>query len=89
MDKNSKLRPLYIAKILYELTDEDHCLSTPEIISILESEYGILARCGLHCAPDAHRALGTFPKGTVRFSFSPATTESDVLAASDAVSALA
>ena len=55
----------------------------------LESEYGILARCGLHCAPDAHRALGTFPKGTVRFSFSPATTESDVLAASDAVSALA
>lgn len=41
MDKNAKLRPLYIAKILYELTDEDHCLSTPEIISILESEYGI------------------------------------------------
>ena len=41
MDKNSKLRPLYIAKILYELTDEDHCLTTPEIISILESEYGI------------------------------------------------
>lgn len=55
----------------------------------LETEYGILTRCGLHCAPDAHRALGTFPKGTVRFSFSPATTESDVLAASGAVSSLA
>jgi len=55
----------------------------------LESEYGILTRCGLHCAPDAHRAFGTFPKGTVRFSFSPATSESDVLAAVNAVSALA
>lgn len=40
----------------------------------LEEEFGILTRCGLHCAPFAHRAFRTFPKGTVRFSFSPATT---------------
>ncbi len=36
--------------------------------SRLEQEYGILTRCGLHCAPAAHKTLGTFPQGTVRFS---------------------
>ena len=41
MDKKSKLRPLYIARILYDMTDEDHYLSTPEIISILKEKYGI------------------------------------------------
>jgi selenocysteine lyase/cysteine desulfurase len=51
----------------------------------LESEYGILTRCGLHCAPDAHRAFGTFPKGTVRFSFSPATAFDEIDAAVDAI----
>lgn len=34
----------------------------------LEETYGILTRCGLHCAPAAHKTLGTFPQGTVRFS---------------------
>jgi len=34
----------------------------------LEAEYGIITRCGLHCAPAAHRMLGTYPQGTVRFS---------------------
>ena len=41
MDNKSRLRPLYIAKILYDMTDEDHYLSTPEIISILKEKYGI------------------------------------------------
>lgn len=41
MDKNAKLRPLYIAKILFEKTDEDHYLSTPEIMQILKDKYGI------------------------------------------------
>lgn len=35
----------------------------------LDSEHGIMTRCGMHCAPRAHRALGTFPQGTVRFAF--------------------
>ncbi len=35
---------------------------------ILESSYGILSRTGLHCAPLAHKAIGTFPEGTVRLS---------------------
>jgi len=33
--------------------------------------YGIMTRSGLHCAPSAHKTLGTFPRGTVRFSLSP------------------
>lgn len=47
----------------------------------LETRYGILTRCGLHCAPSAHKALGTFPQGTVRFSLGWASTEADVDAA--------
>lgn len=41
MDINAKLRPLYIAKILYERTDEDHLLSTAQIEEILREEYGM------------------------------------------------
>ena len=55
----------------------------------LEAEYGILTRCGLHCAPSAHRTLGTFPQGTVRFSLGFASTEADVDAALHALRALA
>lgn len=55
----------------------------------LETEYGILTRCGLHCAPAAHRTLGTFPQGTVRFSLGFASTEADVDAALHAIRALA
>lgn len=56
-----------------------------EISYRLETEFGILTRCGLHCAPDAHRAFGTFPKGTVRFSFSPATTIDDLQVAAESI----
>jgi len=35
----------------------------------LDEDYGIMCRPGLHCAPLAHRTVGTFPQGTVRFSF--------------------
>ena len=47
----------------------------------LEMDYGILTRCGLHCAPSAHKTLDTFPRGTVRFSLGFASTEADVDAA--------
>lgn len=43
MDNNAKLRPLYLAKILYECTDEDHYLTTMQLAQILEEEYGIPA----------------------------------------------
>lgn len=51
----------------------------------LEQEYGIQTRCGLHCAPAAHRTLGTFPQGTVRFSVGPFTSFEDVDYVQDAV----
>lgn len=60
-----------------------------EIAFRLETEYGILTRCGLHCAPSAHKTLGTFPRGTVRFSTGFATTEADIDCALRAVAELA
>lgn len=42
------------------------------------SEQGILTRCGLHCAPSVHHALGTYPQGTVRFSPSHFTREEEI-----------
>lgn len=41
MDNEAKLRPLYLAKILYEKTDEDHYLTTAQLMQILEDKYGI------------------------------------------------
>ena len=55
----------------------------------LEREFGILTRCGLHCAPNAHKTLGTFPGGTVRFSFGWFTTEQEVDAALEAIQMIA
>ena len=55
----------------------------------LEREFGILTRCGLHCAPAAHRTLGTFPEGTVRFSVGYRTTAAEIDAALTALRALA
>lgn len=51
----------------------------------LEQEYGIMTRVGLHCAPLAHQSLGTFPKGTVRFSFSENNTEEEISRGIEAV----
>ncbi len=41
MDNEAKLRPLYLGKILYELTDEENYLTTAQLIQILEDQYGI------------------------------------------------
>ena len=35
----------------------------------LDDKFQIMTRVGLHCAPQAHKTLGTFPTGTIRFSF--------------------
>ncbi|HAL61268.1 MAG TPA: cysteine desulfurase [Chloroflexi bacterium] len=51
----------------------------------LDEGYEIMCRVGLHCAPAAHKTIGTFPQGTVRFSLSLFNTEQDVEAAVDAV----
>ena len=64
-------------------------MDNAEAADRLEREFGILTRCGLHCAPSAHKTLGTFPQGTVRFSLGYRTTPEDVDAALAALSALA
>ncbi len=66
-----------------------------ELAAILETEFGILTRAGLHCAPLVHELLGTAPstsggrvghgQGAVRFSLGPFLTEADVDAAADAL----
>lgn len=45
----------------------------------LDDRFGIMSRSGLHCAPSAHKTIGTFPSGTVRFSFSCFNTEEQVV----------
>jgi selenocysteine lyase/cysteine desulfurase len=49
-----------------------------EVGLILDESFGIMARTGLHCAPAAHRTLGTFPEGAVRFSFGWFNTTTEV-----------
>lgn len=59
-----------------------------EIAYRLESEYGVLGRCGLHCAPDAHRSYGSYPQGGLRLSPGYFTGEQDIDAALDAIDAI-
>lgn len=56
-------------------------LDNAEVSDRLEREHGILTRCGMHCAPSAHKTLGTFPQGVVRFSVGYRTTEGEIDAA--------
>jgi cysteine desulfurase / selenocysteine lyase len=51
----------------------------------LDEEFGIMCRVGLHCAPAAHRTIGTFPEGTVRLAPGIFTTAAEARAAIDAV----
>ena len=42
-NSNTKIRPILLAKILYERTDYDHCLTTSQLIKILEEEFNVPA----------------------------------------------
>ncbi|MHC4718085.1 MAG: aminotransferase class V-fold PLP-dependent enzyme [Planctomycetota bacterium] len=64
-------------------------LEPGELAGILESRYGILTRPGLHCAPLAHKVIGTFPEGTCRLSFGAFTTVEDVRFAAAALGEIA
>ncbi|NLZ44896.1 MAG: aminotransferase class V-fold PLP-dependent enzyme [Clostridia bacterium] len=44
----------------------------------LDEEYGLLCRVGLHCAPLAHRTIGTFPRGTIRFGLGAFNTGEEI-----------
>lgn len=49
-----------------------------EIAYELDRDFGMMTRVGLHCAPIAHQTLGTYPKGTLRFSFSHENTMAEI-----------
>lgn len=53
-------------------------VSPSRVGQVLDREYAIQTRIGLHCAPSAHRTIGTFPDGTVRLSWGPFTKKGDV-----------
>ncbi len=54
----------------------------------LDAGYGIMTRVGLHCAPSAHKTLGTYPTGTIRFSFGWWNTPQDIRSALRALEAV-
>lgn len=65
-------------------------LEPHDVATILDQRFGIEARAGLHCAPGAHKALGTFASGgTVRLSVGPFSTEADIDAVLSALQEIA
>lgn len=54
----------------------------------LDREYGICMRAGLHCAPLAHRTVGSFPQGSLRASMGPFNTEEEIEQTLSALSTL-
>lgn len=53
-------------------------INNAELGFVLDRDYGIMARTGLHCAPLAHRTIKTFPEGTLRFSLGPFNDIKDI-----------
>lgn len=53
-------------------------IDNSELGFYLDSDFGISTRTGLHCAPLAHQSIGTYPNGTIRFSFGYFNDEKDV-----------
>lgn len=60
----------------------------PEALCGMLGERGIAARCGLHCAPLAHRTAGTLDTGTLRLSFSPFLSKASVNEAANVITRL-
>lgn len=60
-----------------------------EVAIAMESEYNILCRPGLHCAPLAHKHLGTMPNGTIRLAPGYGNTEEDIEVTIKAVTEIA
>ena len=63
-------------------------LDPAQLAFLLDERFGIAVRVGLHCAPAAHRTLGTWPTGTVRFSFGAFNTEDEIDTAAQAAAEL-
>lgn len=82
--------------IIYGPSDRSSCTGTvafnvqkldcSEVAHILDTAYSIAVRAGLHCAPAAHRTIGTFPHGAVRVSVGPYNTAEEMHTFLEAVS---
>ncbi|MGL5798050.1 MAG: aminotransferase class V-fold PLP-dependent enzyme [Cetobacterium sp.] len=64
-------------------------IDSSDLSTILDEEFGILVRPGFHCAPLAHKTIGTYETGTVRFSFGFFNDENDVQYALDSIKNIA
>jgi cysteine desulfurase family protein len=64
-------------------------VNSQDVAAILDGDYGIAVRAGLHCAPMVHRALGTIGRGAVRFSPGLFNSEDDIDLAIEAMAAVA
>jgi len=60
-------------------------MDSSEVAYILDTEYNIAVRPGLHCAPLAHKTIGTEKIGAVRFSVGPFTKKTEIMAAAKAL----
>lgn len=60
-------------------------MDSSELSYILDEEYDIQVRPGMHCAPLGHKSIGTFESGTVRFSFGPFNTKEEIEYALDSL----
>ena len=58
------------------------------VATLLDRDYEIMTRCGMHCAPAAHKTLGTYPAGTLRASFGHGNTTADVTYIVDSLAAI-
>ena len=73
-----------VAVVSLDFPGNDNAL----IAAKLDEDYGIMTRCGLHCAPGAHKTLGTYPHGTVRFSFGYFNTADEIEYIAQSIKAL-
>ena len=69
------------AVVSINIGDED----SSEMSYVLDEAFDIAVRSGLHCAPLAHKTIGTFEQGTIRFSMGAFTTLDEIKKAVDAI----
>lgn len=64
-------------------------LDPEDVGEVLNHDFSIAVRTGLHCAPGVHETIPTTPRGSIRFSLGPFTTEAHIDRAVDAMAAIA
>lgn len=64
----------YIGVVSIDCLNADNSIVSAE----LDEKYGIMTRVGMHCSPSAHKTLGTFPQGAIRFSFGFFNSEEEI-----------